>query len=135
MVLKGIRTGARIILGVIYFVFGGMGLLIALKVIPIEFPPMTAGAESFFKGIMGTGYFFPLLKTTETVCGLFLLLNLATPLALVVLAPVTLNILMFHAFLTPGAGNLALPAAMAALQVVAMSGHLKAYRPLFSKGA
>ncbi len=132
--LKLIQTGARIGLGRIYFIFGGMGLLMALGIMPAAMPPMSGPVDTFFKGIMATGYFFPLLKSTETLCGLLLLLNLAAPLALVVLAPITLHIILFHAFLTPGAGNQALPIAMGVLQVVAMSGYLiKYYRPLFSK--
>lgn len=87
----------------------------------------------FFKGITGSGYFFPLLKGTEVICGLLLLINLGAPLALVVLAPITLNIILFHAFLTPGAGEQLLPAVMGLLQVIAMAGFLKKYRPLFSQ--
>jgi hypothetical protein len=132
--IKMLQTGARIVLGLIYLIFGGMGLMIVFGVIHPEFPPMTAGADAFFKGIMGSGYFFPLLKATETLCGLLLLVNLAAPLALVILAPITLHIILFHAFLTPGAGNLLLPAAMVVLQIVAMSGYLiKYYRPMFSR--
>ena len=131
--LKIVHMAARVVLGLIYLIFGGMGLMIAVGVIHPEFPPMTAGAEGFFKGIMGTGYFFPLLKTTETLCGLLLVLNVASPLALVILAPITLNIFLFHAFLTPGIENLTLPLAMAAMQTVAMAGYLRRYRHLFSK--
>jgi len=130
---KLIFSGARVVLGLIYFIFGGMGLMIALGVITPEMPPMTPGAEAFFKGIIGSGYFFPLLKATETICGLLVLINLGAPLALVILAPITLNIILFHAFLTPGAGNQLLPVVMGLLQVIAMAGFLRKYRPLFSK--
>lgn len=131
--LKLIHTVSRVLLGLIYFIFGGMGLLIALGVLPAQFPPMTEGAEAFFKGIMAAKYFFPLLKGTEVLGGLVLLVGGAAPLALVVLAPITINIFFFHAFLTPGAGNLILPGVMILLQIIAMLGYLKQYRPLFAK--
>ena len=132
--LKAVQAGARIILGLIYFIFGGMGLSIALNIYHPTFPPMTPGADAFFKGLMGSGYFFPLLKCTETTCGLLLIIDRAAPLALVVLAPITLNIILFHTFLTPGAGNLPMPLAMSVLQIIAMTGYFKYYRPLFSRG-
>ncbi len=131
--LKMIHVASRILLGLIYFIFGGMGLMIALGVMTPEMPPMPEKAQLYMQGIMASGYFFPLLKATEVICGLLLLVNLASPLALVILAPITLNIFLHHLFLTPGLGNLILPAAMAALHIVAMVGYLKQYRPLFSK--
>ena len=120
-----IQLGARILLGLIYFVFGGMGLAIAFGLMKMPESPMPEAAMAFMKGIMATGYFFPLLKVTEVLGGLLLLIGWAAPLALVVLAPVTLHILLFHALLTTGSGNLVLPLAMSILQVIAMSGYWK----------
>ena len=48
-----------------------------------------------------TGYFFYLLKGTEITCGLLLLTGRFVPLALVVLAPVILNIFLVHTFMAP----------------------------------
>ncbi len=95
---------ARILLGLIFFVFGLMGLLNL-------YPPPTDLPEklmAFTKGLMATGYFFPFLKVTETLCGLLLLSGIFVPLALVVLAPIILNIFMLHAFLEPSGLPLAL---------------------------
>lgn len=131
---KWIHLGARILLGLIYFVFGGMGLGIALGLMSMpESPPMPEGATAFMTGIMASGYFFPLLKLTETVGGFFLLIGRGAPAALVILAPVTLHIFLFHAVLTPGAGELILPGAMLLMQVLAMAGYWPLYRPLFGK--
>lgn len=55
----------------------------------------------FFNGMMATGYFFYLLKGTEIVCGLMLMSGYFVPLALVVLAPVVLNIFLVHLFMAP----------------------------------
>jgi len=128
-----IQFGARIILGLIYFIFGGMGLGMALGLLHMPFPPMSPAADAFMKGIMGSGYFLFLLKITETSCGFLLLTGIAAPLALVVIAPVTINILCFHTFLTPGLHNLVLPSIMVASQILAMSGYWHLYLPLFGK--
>ena len=61
--------------------------------------------------------------------GIFILTGIAAPLALIVIAPVTLHIILFHTFLTPGASNLVLPLVMVLAQVVAMSGYWKLYQP------
>jgi putative oxidoreductase len=131
--LNKIQFGARIVLGLIYFAFGGMGLGMALGLWHMPFPPLPEAAENFMKGIMGTGYFLLMLKITETSCGFLLLSGIAAPLALIVIAPVTLNIFMFHTFLTPGLNNLVLPLIMVASQILAMSGYWKLYKPLFGK--
>jgi putative oxidoreductase len=128
-----IQFGARIILGLIFFVFGGMGLGMELGLLHMPFPPLPEAAEGFMKGMMGTGYFFPFLKMTETTCGFLLLSGIAAPLALVIIAPVTLNIILFHTFLTPGLNNLVLPGVMVVAQILAMSGYWKMYQPLFGK--
>jgi uncharacterized membrane protein YphA (DoxX/SURF4 family) len=128
-----LQLGARIILGLIYLIFGGMGLAIALGLMAMPDQPMPEAATTYMIGIMAAGYFFPLLKITEVVSGLLLLTGFAAPVALVILAPVTLHIILFHLFLTPGAGNIVLPLMMGIAHIVAMSGYWNLYRPLFGK--
>ena len=118
-----IPLGARIILGLIYFVFGSMGLAIALGLMPMPNSPMPEAATAFMTGIMASGYFFPLLKVTEVVCGFLILTGFAAPV----------HILLFHVFLTPGGSNLVMPLVMVLTQVIAMSAYWNLYRPLFSK--
>lgn len=98
--VKSISTTViRTVLGLIYFVFG---LNFFLHFIPMPPPPATPGAaESFTGGLFQAGYFFPMLKGIEVLLGGFLLLNFFTPLSLVILAPISINILLFHAFLAP----------------------------------
>ncbi len=131
--MSKIQLGARIVLGLIYFVFGSMGLAIVFGLMKMPQNPMPEAAETFMKGIMATPYFFPMLKMTEVACGLLLLTGRAAPLGLVIIAPVTLNIFLFHAFLTPGSGNLVLPGVMVLAQILAMSQYWHVYRPLFTK--
>lgn len=129
---KKIQMAARIILALIYFVFGLMGLSIALGLMKMPEQPMPQAAQTFMTGIMATGYFFPVLKVTEVFFGFLLFFKRTAPLALVVLAPVTLQIILFHMFLTPVAGELILPLVMGVSQIVAMSAFWNLYQPLFS---
>jgi uncharacterized membrane protein YphA (DoxX/SURF4 family) len=64
-------------------------------------PPMEGPIADFFNGMMASRYFLYLLKGTEIVCGLALLSGFFVPLALVVLAPIILNIFLVHAFMAP----------------------------------
>ena len=87
---------ARLLLGLIFTAFGIMGLL---QLGPQ--PELEGKAADFMGGLVGSDYFWQVLKVTEIVCGLLLLAGVATPLALVILAPVTVNIVLFHIFLDP----------------------------------
>lgn len=128
-----IQIAARVILGLIYFVFGLMGLAMVAGLTKMPEPQMPEAAMAFTKGIAGSGFFMPMLKVTETLCGLFLLTGFAAPAALVILAPITINIFLFHAYLTPGAQQLVLPALMVFAHVTAMSAYWGVYKPLFRK--
>ncbi|WP_347356768.1 DoxX family protein [Bdellovibrio sp.] len=99
-----LTLAVRILLGLIFFAAGLTGLLNLV-------PPPTDLPErlmTFNAGLAASGYFFPLLKGTETICGLLLISGFFVPLALVVLAPIVLNILLVHAFLAPSGLPLAI---------------------------
>src|SRR5438445_167939 len=89
-------TVARILLGIVFLVFGANYFL---HFIPAGPPPERA--LGFIMGHVGSGYFLPLLKVTEIVAALFLLSNRFVPLALAVLAPIVVNVVAFHVFLDP----------------------------------
>lgn len=88
---RHLPTIARVLLGLIFFVFGLNGFL---NFIPAPPPPEVI--VPFMKGLMSTGYFFPLLKATEVTCGLLLLANRFVPLALILLSPIIVQIAAFH---------------------------------------
>ena len=94
--MKHLPLMARVLLGLIFAVFGTMGLL---QLGPA--PEMGEEATAFMGALMDTGYLWPVIKVTEIVCGVLLILGLFVPLALVGLAPIVLNILLFHIFLAP----------------------------------
>jgi uncharacterized membrane protein YphA (DoxX/SURF4 family) len=115
--------GARIVLGLIFFVFGLNGFLHFFPQ-----PPMSGPPEDFLRALIATGYLFPLLKTTEVVTGALLLSGRLVPLALVVLAPVIVNIFAFHLFLAPA--GLPLPLLVVALELYLARSYWSAYAGL-----
>lgn len=94
---------ARILLGLVMFLSGLAGLF---NLVPPP-PNMPANLMTFMSGLMATTYFMPFLKITETICGLLLLTGFFVPLALVILAPIVINIFFVHAFLEPSGVPLA----------------------------
>jgi putative oxidoreductase len=95
--MKKLPLIARILLGLLFFVFGLNGFFNFIPT-PTDMPEKV---KTFMAGLMATGYFFPVLKGTETICGALLLSGAFVPLALVVLAPIIIQISLFHAFLEP----------------------------------
>jgi len=116
---------ARLLLGAVFTVFGLNGFFQFLPMPPMEGPPME------FMGALGAaGYFFPLLKATEVTVGLALLSGFFVPLALTVLAPITINIFAFHAFLAPS--GLPMAIAIVVLQIFLAWSKRDAYRAVLS---
>ena len=115
----------RYLLGLIYFVFGLNGFL---DFIPA--PPPQENILPFMNGLMSTGYFFPVLKGTEVLCGLLLLSGFFVPLSLVILAPITIQIFLFHAFMTPTLAMNIMPLFIIALHFVTARGYWNVYQPL-----
>ena len=93
----------RYILALIEIVFGLNKFLQFIP--PPEFPEGSPPAL-YFQGLGVSGYFFPLLALTEIGAGVLLAINKWVPLALVILAPVALNILLFHLTMAPAEGAL-----------------------------
>lgn len=85
---------ARLLLGLL-FVASGISFFFVTP------PPMEGAMGDFFKGMAATQYFFYLLKGSEIACGLMLISGFFVPLALVILAPIIINIFFVHIFLAP----------------------------------
>jgi uncharacterized membrane protein YphA (DoxX/SURF4 family) len=95
--MQKVTLTVRILLGLIFFVFGLNGFF---NFIPVP-PDMPEKLVAFSNGLLASGYFFPFLKGTEVLCGLLLLIGAFVPLAIVVLAPIIINIFLVHLFLAP----------------------------------
>ena len=86
---------ARILLGLVFLVFGLNGFL---HFIPM--PPPTGLAAQFFGAIFASHYWVVIFGL-QVLGGLLLLANRFVPLALVLLGPVIVNIFFFHALMAP----------------------------------
>ena len=94
--MKFAVIGARVLLGLIFVVFGLHGFF-QFSFIPA--PEMNEAAGSFMGALLGTGYFMIVVKVVELVSGLMILTGRFLPLGLILLAPVSVSILLFHTFL------------------------------------
>ncbi len=86
--------GARIIQGLTFFVMGLNGFFHFLSM-----PGKGDEAQQFVNALAQTEYFWPFEKIVEIIFGLFLLCNRFVPLAVDGLAPIVINIMLFHLFL------------------------------------
>jgi uncharacterized membrane protein YphA (DoxX/SURF4 family) len=118
---------ARFLLGAVFFVFGLNGFL---NFIPPPAEGVPRGAMDLGIAMMNTGYLFQFIKGTEVLAGLLLLCNRFVPLALVVLAPIVLNILAFHLFLAPDGTGLSI--VILAVQLYLAWVYRRAYAPLLT---
>ena len=123
-------TVAHVLLGLMFAIFGLNGFL---NFIPAPTTPPPEGAMAFAIALMKTSYMMPLIKGTEVLVGVLLLLNRFVPLALVLLAPVVVNIVAFHAFLAPT--GLGMTVVIVGLQLSLAWSYRGAYRPLLTARA
>jgi uncharacterized membrane protein YphA (DoxX/SURF4 family) len=80
-----------------------MGLLFVFASVVVLFnlfpqPELTGSTKTFMDGVNASRYLMPLIKITELVCGIAFVTGYFVPLATVVIAPITINILLFHMF-------------------------------------
>jgi uncharacterized membrane protein YphA (DoxX/SURF4 family) len=92
--MKFAIIGARVVLGLIFVVFGLNGFF---SFIPT--PEMAEAAGSLMGALVATGYFMMVVKLVEVLAGLMILTGRFLPLGLILLAPVSVHILLFHVFL------------------------------------
>lgn len=111
---------ARIVLGLIFLIFGLNGFFNFLPM-----PPVPEQAGAFLGGLAGSGYMFPLIKGAEVIVALALLSGFFVPLALIVLAPITVNIVLFHGILAPA--GMALPIVILVLHLYLAYANKEAY--------
>jgi len=118
---------ARTLLGLVFLVFGLNGFLHF-----IQNPPPPPAAKTFFEALFATGYMLKLIFGTQVIGGALLLLGVAVPFALVILAPVIVNILAFHVYLLPEPTAMATALVVAALELFLAWYYRAAFAPLFN---
>lgn len=113
------------LLGIALLVFGANKFLKF-----IEQPTLPPEAAEFMSSLDATGYVLIIVGGLEIIVGILLLLNKWVPFALLLLAPISANIVLFHIFLDlPGIG---LALIVAILNIVLIYKYWKAYTPLFT---
>jgi putative oxidoreductase len=93
---------ARFLLGLIFLVFGLNGFL---HFIPASPPAGTAGQ---FVGALFVSNYLVVVFLLQLVSAVLLLINRYLPLALTLLAPIIVNILLFHILMAPSGLPLAI---------------------------
>src|SRR5882762_4716357 len=98
--MKILTLIARLLLGLIFVVFGLNGFLNFLSM-----GPMPSGLAGQFIGALVLSHYFWVVAALQIAGGVLLLVNRFVPLALLLLGPVIVNIICYHVFLNhSGAG-------------------------------
>jgi uncharacterized membrane protein YphA (DoxX/SURF4 family) len=92
--------------------------------------PMPEAATTYMTGLAASGYTMYVVKTIELLAGIALLSGQFVPLALTLLAPVVVNIALFHAVLAP---NYGLVAFMLGLEIFVAWSYRDAFRPMLGR--
>lgn len=103
--IKWLMIGIRTALGVL-FIYAGIQKFTP-KPKPrsttpeTELPAHVVKIKGLIGGMKQTGYFWEVVGVAEIACGALLVSQVLALLGAVMLAPLTLNIFLFHAFLQP----------------------------------
>jgi len=89
--VKIVALIARILLGLIFLVFGLNGFLHFLPM-----GPMPSGMAGQFIGVLFQSHYVYVVSALQVAGGALLLIDRYVPLALTILGPVIVNILLFH---------------------------------------
>lgn len=113
----------RLTLGVMFLVYGLNGLLHFFS------SAQPTGDALTWMGIMAGHHWMNFVGVLELVAGLLLVVGRFVPLALTLLAPVIVNILLYHALLWPHGYVPAL--IVLALEVILLALYWRSFVPLF----
>jgi putative oxidoreductase len=93
---------ARILLGLLFLVFGLNGFL---HFIPT---PLPSGLAGQYMGVLFVSHYLVVVFLVQVIGGALLLANRFVPLGLILLGPILVNILLFHSLMAPAGLPLAL---------------------------
>lgn len=114
------RSLLQTLLGLLFIIAGGAKLLI---------PDRLSIGDFLVEGMKATGYIYSLLGITELISGLMLALDLFIPLVLAILAPIVINIFLYHLYLNNAGLVVAVPLLLVYLTLIAT--YSRAYYALF----
>src|SRR5260221_2165863 len=92
---KTVLLASRVLLGLMFLVFGLNGFL---HFIPA---PMPTGIAGQYVGALFISHYLLVVFALELVAGVLLLTNWFARAALIILAPIIVNIVLFHTFMAP----------------------------------
>lgn len=114
---------SRLLLGLILVFFG------LNKFFNFVTPNLSHDAMVFIQSLGDTGYLMQIVGVLEIFIGIMLLAKKWVPFALILLAPISLNILLFHLFLDlPGIGG---ALAVSAFNIILIYKYWSSYKTLF----
>jgi len=101
--MRKVTLIARILFGLAFTVFGLNGVMMSVfgkgfMPAPAEMPE---AAAAFFKIMTDSHYMLPLIGGTQLLSGLMILTGLFAPLGLALLAPIVVNIVLYHQYVDP----------------------------------
>lgn len=117
----------------LFFLAYGVNFFYHFKFLP-PIPIDTKASNELQNHLLKTGYFFQMIYGIEIACGFFLLINRFTPLFLLILLPININLFLFNYFLDPG--NWDIPTYLLVVNLLLMLIYRKAYAHLlYSKAS
>ena len=117
---------ARLLLGLIFVVFGLNGFLNF-----INMGPLPSGLAGQFIVVLAQSHHLWVVAGLQVVGGVLLLVNRFVPLALVLLGPIIVNILLYHMFLHPTGMPLAIVVTI--LWFIVFYGHRQYFSGIFTQ--
>ena len=127
--MKIVTIVARILLGLAFVVFGLNGFL---HFIPGPPPSSDSPAGQFFAAVTTSGFIKPIFAL-QFIGGLLVLLGVFVPLGLTILAPIIVNILLFHTFMAPGVNEMMPGIIVTVLEVFLISRYWANFRGLVQR--
>jgi len=122
--MKIVTLIARLLLGLIFVVFGLNGFLNFLNM-----GPMPTGLAGQFIGALALSHYFWVVSGLQVVGGALLRVNRFVPLGLVLLGPVIVNIICYHVFLN--ISGVALAIVVVILWLIVFYGHRQYFSGIF----
>jgi|SRR5262245_9106192 len=124
--MKIVSLIARLLLGIIFVVFGLNGFFNF-----ISMGPLPSGLAGQFVGALAQSHYFWVVAGLQVLGGALLLVNRFVPPGLVFLGPVIVNILLYHLFLNLIGIGLAI--AVAILWLIVFYAHRQYFSGIFTQ--
>lgn len=130
--MKWIGLLTRILIGSIFVVFGTNGLSLMFlghSFIPVP-APVPGSKEAWYMSVIAGSYILKTVKIVEVAGGLMLISGFFMPLGAILLAPIALNIFLYHLYYS--LSGLPIAILLCAGELMIGFVYWRHFRPLFS---